>query len=47
MLNGCDREDRYGVIATATGSEPTLIALPAALVAVLMGVTDPESLLGT
>ncbi len=33
----------YGVIAMATGKLPTLIALPAVLVAVLIGVTVPDT----
>ena len=37
----------YGVIAMETGAAPTLIALPAVLVAVPTGVTVPEPLLTT
>src|ERR1022692_4307080 len=37
----------YGVIAMETGKSPTLIALPALLVAVLIGVTVPETALAT
>ena len=40
-------QDRYGVMAIATGPEPTLIARPAVLVMILIGVTDPELLLAT
>jgi hypothetical protein len=39
-LPGC-----YGVIAMAVGLAPTLIALPALLVAVLIGITVPEPLM--
>ena len=35
---------RYGVIAMAVGPMPTLMALSAVLVAVLIGVTVPERL---
>ena len=37
----------YGVIAMAPGSLPTLIALPALFVAVLIGVTVPDRALVT
>ena len=37
----------YGVIAMETGATPTLIALPAVLVAAPIGVTVPEPLLTT
>ena len=38
------RPDCYGVIAMATGKSPTLIAFPALLVTVLIGVTECEPL---
>ena len=39
-----ERPDCYGVIAMATGKLPTLIAFPALLVTVLIGVTECEPL---
>ena len=40
-LGAARLSSRYGVIAMGPGSAPTLIALPAVLVAVRIGVTVP------
>jgi hypothetical protein len=47
LLGAAPLSGRYGVMAMATGLIPTLMARPAALVAVLIGVTVPEMLLAT